>query len=203
VALKKLVRSRVEVNEEDLRKGFIANYGERVEAMAIVVRDHRTANKVFEMARANSTDEFFGELAYQYSVDPVSRSNRGRIPPINRHGGQPIVEEEAFALKPGELSSVIAIEDKFIILRCLGHTTPVVQDFNAVKDELYSDIFEKKLRLEMAKEFDRLKESAQIDNFLAGTSQSGKRVAQRSPSGKSAAGSGTNLSRSPARSGSP
>ena len=46
-----------------------------------------------------------------------------------------------------------------------------------VKDELQKDLHEKKLRAAMAKEFDRLKETSQIDNFLAGTSQSGKRTA--------------------------
>jgi len=64
--------------------------------------------------------------------------------------------------------------DKYIILRCLGRTQPIVKEFDAVKDELYRDIQEKKLRLAMAKEFDRLKDSSQIDNFLAGTSQAGK-----------------------------
>ena len=48
-----------------------------------------------------------------------------------------------------------------------------------VKDELTKDIQEKKLRLAMAKEFDRLKDTAQIDNFLAGTSQTRKRPTAR------------------------
>ena len=68
------------------------------------------------------------------------------------------------------------VGDKFLILRCLGRTKPVVQDFNAVRGELYKDIHEKKLRIAMADEFDRLKETAQIDNFLAGTSQSGRQI---------------------------
>ena len=108
------------------------------------------------------------------------RANDGKVPPIRQFGGQPVVEEEAFRLKPGELSGMIAIGDKFIIMRCLGHTKPVVADFAAVQDELTKDIHEKKLRLAMAEEFDRLRESAQIDNFLANTTQSGKRLADRS-----------------------
>ena len=72
--------------------------------------------------------------------------------------------------------------DKYVILRCLGRTQPIVKDFNAVKDELYRDILEKKLRLAMAKEFDRLKESSQIDNFLAGTSQAGQLLGAKTAS---------------------
>lgn len=176
VALKQLVGERVEVNDEDLRKGFDSNYGERVEVLAIVLTNQRQANEVWDMARHNPTDQFFGELANQYSVEPVSRSNSGKVPPIRKHGGQPIVEEEAFNLEPGKLSGILNVGDKFVILRCLGRTEPVVQDFNAVKAELYKDIHEKKLRIAMAKEFDRLKESAQVDNFLAVPSQSGRKI---------------------------
>ena len=47
-------------------------------------------------------------------------------------------------------------------------------DFDAVRDELDANIREKKLRLAMGKRFQAMREDAQIDNFLAGTSQTGK-----------------------------
>ncbi|MBN2128130.1 MAG: peptidylprolyl isomerase [Sedimentisphaerales bacterium] len=174
VALKKLVGESVEVTAEDLQKGFESNFGERVEVLAIVLGNQRQAQTVWDMARNNPTDQFFGELANQYSVEPSSRSNFGQVPPLRKHSGQPLLEKEAFRLKPGELSGIIAMGDKYVILRCLGRTQPIVKDFNAVKDELYRDILEKKMRLAMAKEFDRLKGTSQIDNFLAGTSQAGR-----------------------------
>ncbi len=174
VALKLLVNDAVTVTNEDLERGFEANYGERVEALTIVLSNQRTANTVWEMARNNPTDQFFGELAHQYSIEPVSKANYGKIPPIRRYGGQPVIEEEAFRLRPGELSGIVSIADKYVILRCLGRTKPVVEEYAAVESELRKDIHEKKLRLAMAEEFDRLKESAQIDNFLAGSSQPGK-----------------------------
>lgn len=182
VALKKLVGERVEVTNEDLQKGFESNFGERVEVLAIVLGNQRQAQTVWDMARNNPTDQFFGELANQYSIEPSSRSNFGQVPPLRRHSGQPLLEKEAFRLKPGELSGIIAMGDKYIILRCLGRTQPVVREFDAVKSELYRDIHEKKLRLAMAKEFDRLKESSQIDNFLAGTSQAGQLLNPRTAS---------------------
>jgi len=175
VALKKLVRHKVEVTDDDLKKGFESNFGERVEVLAIVLGNQRQAQTVWDMARNNPTDQFFGELAHQYSIEPMSRANYGKVPPIRRYGGQPLVEKEAFRLKPGELSGIIAVGEKYVILRCLGRTKPVVTDFNLVKDELQRDIEEKKLRIAMAEEFDRLRESAQIDNFLTGLSQTGTR----------------------------
>jgi hypothetical protein len=178
VALKALVGDQVQLSPDDLQKGFQANYGERVEVLAVVLANQRTANTVWELARNNPTDQFFGELANLHSIEPVSKANFGKIPPIRRHGGQAVIEEEAFRLQPGELSGIISVADKFVILRCLGRTKPVVQDFAAVEGELRKDLHEKKLRLAMADEFDRLKESAQIDNFLTGTSQSAKRTAR-------------------------
>jgi len=166
VALKQLVDSKVTVSEKDLKLGFESNYGSRVEILAIVLGDQRQATRVWEMARNNPTDAYFGQLAQQYSIEPVSRSNRGKVPPVRRHGGRPHIEQEAFALKKGELSGVVALGDKFVIMRCLGQTNPVVTNFEAVKAELHKDILEKKMRMAMAREYDRLKEKAEVINFL-------------------------------------
>lgn len=166
VALAKLVEGQVSITEDDLREGFESNFGSRVEILAIVLSDQRTAQKVWDLARNNPTDEFFGNLAEQYSVEPVSQSNFGKVPPIRKHGGQPALEKEAFSLKPGELSGIVATGDKFIIMRCQGFTEPVVSDYAAVRDELLVSIREKKNRLAMAKKYDELKEAAQIDNFF-------------------------------------
>lgn len=172
VALKKLVSSRIDVTDEDIRRGFDANYGPRVEVLAIVLSNQRQAQKVWEMARDNPTDHFFGELAHQYSVDSISRENFGRVPPIRQHGGRPELEREAFKLQPGQLSGIVVSEDNYVILRCTGYTTPVVAQLDdEVREELTKDIQEKKLRLAMAVEFDRLRESAAIENFLTGTFQ--------------------------------
>jgi parvulin-like peptidyl-prolyl isomerase len=174
VALSKLVDGQVTVSEDDLREGFESSFGVRVEVLAIVLSDQRTAQKVWEMARNNPTDEFFGNLAEQYSVEPVSQSNFGKVPPIRKHSGQPALEKEAFSLKPGELSGIVATGDKYIILRCQGLTEPVVSEFAVVRDELTISIREKKNRQAMAKKFDELKETAQIDNFFEVAKKSGK-----------------------------
>lgn len=180
VALKKLVHHTVVVDDEDLQKGYEANYGPRVEVLAIVLDNQRQAQQVWDLARKTPTAEAFGELAYQFSIEPVSRENYGRVPPIQKHGGRPQIEEEAFKLQPGQLSGLISADDKWIVMRCIGHTKPVGgAEFAAVRSELEKDLFEKKLRVAMAKEFDRLKDVAQIDNFIAGTSQSGRRTAER------------------------
>lgn len=180
VALKKLVGNTVEVNEEDINKGIEANYGPRVQCLAIVLDDLRRAQHVWGLAQKDPSPEHFGDLAEQYSVEPSSKKLRGEIPPIQKHGGQPKIEEEAFALKPGELSAIINVEDKYVILLCKGQTEPINVDKDQVKGLIYEDLFEKKLRIEMGKYFQVLKNAATIDNYLTGSTQS---PAQANPAG--------------------
>jgi parvulin-like peptidyl-prolyl isomerase len=172
VALKKLVGNKVEVTDEDLRKGYEANYGPRVRCLAIVLDNLHRAQQVWETARKNPTAEYFGELAAQYSIEPGSRALRGEVPPIQKHGGEPLLEKEAFDLKAGEISGIVQVGKQYVILFCQGRTEPVGVSFQEVREEVYRYIFEKKQRLAMAKYFQQLQENATIDNYLAGTSQS-------------------------------
>jgi parvulin-like peptidyl-prolyl isomerase len=171
-ALKKLVVAGVTVTDEDMKKGFEANYGPRAKCRAIVVNQMRKAQEVWQLARDNPTVENFGTLAEQYSTDTVSRTLRGEVPPIQRHGGRPTLEEEAFKLQPGELSGIIQVEDSFVILFCEGQTQPKQFTMAEVGDLIRRDVYEKKLRQAMAKEYDLIQKSATIDNLVAGTVQS-------------------------------
>jgi hypothetical protein len=157
-----------------MQKGFQSNFGPRAEVLAIVLSNQRTAHEVWELARAKNTEEDFGKLAAQYSIEPVSRANFGKVPPVRRYSGNPVLEEQAFALKPGELSGIVALGDQYVIMRSQGFTKPVVQDYAAVKDELAKELLEKKLRSEMEARLDTLMKDAQIDNFLEKTTQSGR-----------------------------
>ncbi len=173
VALKKLVEDSVSISEEDLQKGFESNFGPRAEVLAIVLSNQRTAQDVFAKARSNASEQAFGELAAQFSVEPVSRSNFGKVPPLRKHGGRPALENVAFALQPGEVSGVVAWGEQFAILYKQGETTPIVQDFEAVRGEVHKEILEKKLRQSMFARLEAIQAAAQIDNFLEGTAQAG------------------------------
>ncbi len=167
VALKKLVAGKVTVTEEDLSKGFQSNFGPRAEVLAIVLSNQRIAEQVWSEARANLNEASFGELAAKYSTEPVSRSNYGKVPPIRQHSGQPTLEKAAFEMKAGELSSVIAVGEQFVIMYKQGVTTPIAANMdNEIRNELLREITEKKTRVEMQNELDRLLKAVQITNFL-------------------------------------
>lgn len=177
VALKKLVEDSVTVTPEDLQKGFESNYGPRAEILAIVLSNQRTAQDVFRRAREQLNEETFGALAAEFSVEPVSRGNFGKIPAMRRHSGRPTLEEVAFSLKAGEMSGVIAWGDQYAILYKQGETTPLIQDFEIVRPELERELREKKLQIEMGKKLDAIQRGSQIDNLLEGTIQSAPRSA--------------------------
>jgi parvulin-like peptidyl-prolyl isomerase len=171
-AMKKIVGNSTKISEDDLKKGFEANYGPRVRCRAILFNSQRKAQEVWDMARQEPTAQNFGDLAEQYSIEANSRSLRGEIPPIQKWGGQPVLEREAFSLQPGDISGVVQVGENFAILFCEGYTKPVNVDYKTVRDRLFADILEKKQRMAMADTFDKIKADATIDNYLAGTSQS-------------------------------
>ncbi|HEX4145079.1 MAG TPA: peptidylprolyl isomerase [Pirellulales bacterium] len=172
VALKKLVGDNVPITEEDLKKGFEANYGPRCQCRAIILANQRKAQEVWEKARDNPTLEHFAVLARQYSNDSSSGSLGGQIPPIQMHGGQPLLEKEAFALKPNDLSSVVQVGENFIILFCEGYTKPIKIDMAEARKYIEEDLREKKTRIAMHKEYAHLTEVCTVDNYLAGTMKS-------------------------------
>ena len=182
VALKKLC-GKIEVTDEDMHRGFEANYGPRVRCRVIVLANLRKAQEVFSIAQQelnkhpDKSGERFGQLAEQYSIDP-SRSVQGRVPPIQKWGGVKALEDQAFQLQAGQLSGIVQVNDSYVILYCEGftETEKVSTSDPAVKHELYEDIHEKKQRIAMAEAFNHLKDVAQIDKFLTGDVQSPKRI---------------------------
>ena len=171
VALRKLAGEKVDVTEEDLKKGFEANYGPRVRCRAIVLDNFRRAQQIWDMVRKTPTLENFGQLATKYSIEGTSRALQGEVPPIRKHGGQPMLEEEAFTLKQGEISGIVQLDDKFVILYCEGITKPVDVDIAQVRDLIRDDVRQKKQRLAMSEFFERLQETSVIDNYLTNTSK--------------------------------
>ena len=84
-------------------------------------------------------------------------------------------------MKPGDISGIIQLGDRYVILFCEGLTKPENIEPAKVRDLIYEDLREKKERLEMAACFSHLQDTATIDNFLAGKSQSPAKPDSRRP----------------------
>jgi hypothetical protein len=175
VGLRKLAGEDVEVTQEDLQRSFEANYGPRVRCRAIVLANQRDAQKVWDSARKNPTIEHFAELAKHYTVEPGGKVNEGEIPPIQKHGSDPALEKEAFSLKKNEISGIIQVNDKWVILFCEGYTKSLGVKFKEVEGLMRDDIRDKKMRLAMTQEYNKLQDEARLENFLTGAVQSGRK----------------------------
>ena len=145
-------------------------------------RHATAAQQVFEKARENNTAEHFGELAAQYSSSRAANASRrdsahqaARRPAANRRGSVRPEARRTLRHHPGWATSSSSSAAKAAPNRS-SPTSP------KVREEIYRDVYEKKLHLAMAEQFDGLQEAAIVDNYLAGTSHSPK------PSGKAAAG---------------
>jgi foldase protein PrsA len=173
LALKKIAGNKVDVTEADLQKAFESAYGERVLAKMIMLDNSRLVNKVWSDAKKNP--EEFEKLAQEYSVEPNSKAMGGTIPPIRKHGGNVELEEQAFKLKPGEVSPVIQVgAGRVVILKCEGRTEPHVKAMTPeIRAELYNALVEEKTQEAVAKVFTQLKEVARVDNYLKGTASGG------------------------------
>ncbi len=188
VALKKLVGSKVRVTEEDLTRGYEANYGPKIRCRAIVLNNQRRAQEVWDMARealVHGREEAvkkFGDLAAEYSIEAGSRSLRGEVPPIQKYGGQPYLEKEAFTLSSeNPLSGIVQVGGTYVILLYEGRTKPIGADFAEVRKFLYADILEKKMRVAMGQAFDNLKDNSHVDNFLTGEIKTSKKEIPAAP----------------------
>jgi foldase protein PrsA len=179
LALKKLAGDNLSITEQELQEMFIRDYGPRVEARVIYFDGNvRQAAQIAEQAQA-SPDEF-ERLARQWSSDPNTRALGGAVPPIRKYGGAPTIEDAAFKLKPGEVSSLIEIgANKFVILKCEGFTEPIVTNIDEVKVALQQQLTEEKTQASVAKVFEEIKSRAKIHNFLARTSTEGAAHSQR------------------------
>jgi parvulin-like peptidyl-prolyl isomerase len=173
LSLKRLTRKYIEVTEEDTQKAYEAHYGQKVQCLAIFFNagDQRRAMDVWQMANRNKTEESFSDLAERYSFDPESRLGKGVIPAIGRHGGHPEWEKAAFALKPGELSEIVQVEDNLVILYCVKYVDPLPMKIEDVKVDLVANIFEKKQQIIVARYFEKLHEQTVFDNYLTNESQ--------------------------------
>jgi parvulin-like peptidyl-prolyl isomerase len=192
-ALKKLVAGNVQVTPEDLQRGYEANYGPKVRCRAIVVNNQRRAQEIWDKAREamprDATPQakehalkVFGDLAAEYSIEVGSRSLRGEVPPVQKHGGQPVLEKEAFSLSAeNPLSGILQVGSTYVILYYEGRTEPIDTNFNEVKKLLQADIHEKKMRVAMSKAFDNLKDNSHVDNYLTGEIRAAKKAAPDSP----------------------
>jgi len=196
LALRKIANEKIIITDGDLQRAFVRDYGPRVKVKMIMLNRLTEAQKVWKLARSHP--EQFGRLAREHSIESTSKSLDGDVPPIQRYSGNDKLEEEAFKLRTGEISGIIQIGSRYVILKSLGRTRAVVKNIEQVRKELYASLMEEKVQKSVAKVFSKIKEGATIHNFLTNTTQNGLRQTTGTASGSVRSAAGTRPVRQPA-----
>lgn len=181
VALARLVQAELTVGPEELQKAFEARYGKKVECRLMILGELHRAQQVWEQVRTAEDPQqriaLFEELTKKYSVDTSTRSFGGKVV-FDQHTSNPDIEELAFGLKEGELSTIRQVPQGSLILLCVQHvpaaegvTLETVVDEETkqtIGDALEAEVRERKERFLIAKRFQTVRQGARIDNYLTG-----------------------------------
>jgi PPIC-type PPIASE domain len=167
----KLCQGRVKVEEEDLRQGFEAYYGEKVEGRIILWRreEDQIAKKVYSKIR--DSEEEFNRLAKQ-QWNPELAANGGKLKPVGRNTtGTPALEKAMFSLQPGEMTELIETPDGIVVFKCDRRIPPdaTAKLEGAVRAKLEKEVIAKKLNQEIPKVFKELRENAKPARILKGS----------------------------------
>ena len=161
--LRKMVEPGLVVSDQELRQIYKNNYGVRANVLGIVLNSEKEAIKVWKLSLDNPIKKHFAKLARRYSAEPSTKNNAGALPPIRKNGGRPEIENAAFKLKRGQISDVFQVDKKWVILFSLGMVHPKNPPaLSYIREDLISDVKEKKIREAMSQKFDELKKSAKI-----------------------------------------
>jgi hypothetical protein len=168
LAMQALAKPYVKVTPKDVQDEFEARYGPKVECRMIVLpKDdpHRTQtwDKVRQSAAA------FEEAAGSQGIAELA-SRKGVIPAIHKHYPDPNLEKEAFALKDGEVSSLIQAplpDGSWIILRRERAVLPDQE--KKIENEwqkLVEEVQVRKLAEEIPRVFAEMRKNARVEIIL-------------------------------------
>jgi len=122
----------------------------------------RKASEALTQAKATKSYQEFGLLAEKVSEDDF-RVNMGDHKAVEKGKLPPQVVKTLAAMKPGQVSEVIQIEQAYTIIRLNAHTPAKKQSFEEVKSELRTELKKNKyeqLRMGLDK---RLRTNAKVE----------------------------------------
>ncbi|MEM8864794.1 MAG: peptidylprolyl isomerase, partial [Planctomycetota bacterium] len=162
IALRRLAGTEIQVTQDELLRAYETRFGPKVQVRLIVLSDGKRAAQLQRQLAARSDD--FARVAMQESEDVNSASIGGLIQPISLHVGDPLIEQAAFALERGQVSSVIQVENQFAIIKCENKIPPRKVAMEEVRSSLQEQIKEEKLRQVAGTVFEAVQKTATVKN---------------------------------------
>ena len=161
--LTKLCQDRVKVEEADLKIQFEREFGEKRKIQIIMWPpndDKQAILKQYETLRKSQAD--FDSAARAQGNAGLAAAT-GHIKPVGRHlpAAEKIVEETAFALKPGELSGVLKTTQGWMVMKLHEVIPPDPKaNWEEAKPRMMKQAFDEKMAQEIPKFFGELRKAA-------------------------------------------
>lgn len=168
--LGKMVKDKITVGDDDLRKAFERTYGEKRKAQIILWSPGQFRQAQREWEEARRSDDSFDRVA-RGQADPSLASGAGAVRPIGRHGDapNPLIEQVVFNLKAGEVSQLFQTPAGILCIKCTEIIPPAVNvKFEDVKPALEKDVAARKLQQEIPALFAALRAAANPNLILRG-----------------------------------
>lgn len=160
IMMEKLVREQVRPTDQDVKDGFEARFGPKVQCRIIVLQqDSIMVQKVWEDVR-KSRDEFLKVAAKQFV--PNLAQSVGEVPPIHKHFGDKQMEAMAFRLREGEISEPLKLQDgTFVIMLCEKHLPANIGvKYEQVWMQIHKEVHDLKIAQKMPEVFAKLQQQA-------------------------------------------
>ncbi len=148
--LKKEIVEKIDVSENDIQLYYKAHQEEfttpeMVRARHILIKVDKSASedakkkakeKAEGILKRIKSGEDFAKLASELSDDPGSKENGGDLGFFPKGKMVPNFEKAAFALKPGEMSSIVETPFGFHIIKVEEKKEAVIEPYDKVKDKV-------------------------------------------------------------------
>lgn len=152
------VRAKIQVGESEMRDYYNANLAKYSEEETFRARhiffktgekasqdeiQHTKTTALAVLADAREGKDF-AELAKRFSEDPAARKDGGDLGSFKKGDMQPEFEKAILALKPGEVSDLVATPIGFHIIKLEAMVAGTVTPFESVKADIEEILYRKK-----------------------------------------------------------
>ncbi|MFQ5956442.1 MAG: peptidylprolyl isomerase [Candidatus Brocadiales bacterium] len=161
ILAEKIVETTVTVTDEDLKKAYEREYGEKIEASQVVVSTRQEAEEILEKVQSGAD---FETLARNESIDRLSAAVGGRMKPFSPSEG--FFGPKVAYLEAGQISDIIKTDNGYHILKILNKRERSSKDFEEVTQELEKIVKRQKVKKRLGPWLASILERADITKYL-------------------------------------